>query len=72
MQPDEGGKVTTGTICFAAGFEDEGRTSKPMKARNVELESEKGQETNSPLEPPKDTHHCQHLGVSLVRRISDF
>ena len=72
MQPDEGGKVTAGTRCFATGFEDEGMVSKPTNASNAELESEKSQETNSPLELPKETHHCQHLGVSLVRCISDF
>lgn len=65
MYPDERGSDAT-------GFEDDGRFSKPRKAV---LEAEKGQETDSTLNlPNKKTKNTslQHLGVRLVRLISDF
>ena len=68
-EADEESNVTTEPRCFAAGFEDGGKDYRP---RNATLEAGKGQETNSPLEPPKETHRCQYLDFSLVSLIADF
>ena len=68
----EESNVTTEPRCSAAGLGDGERGHRPKNAKNAVLEVGKGQETNSPLEPPKETYHCQHLDFRLVRPISDF